>query len=214
MQTIVIAALDNAGKHRNKEFFHTLLPLTDWSPQSNATVQICQLPCEFKQCLVELEKLINEHQPSHFLLLAQQQSNKQISVEKVALNINDAPTKDNNNQQPQGTLTAQHGPAAYFSNLPVAAIAGTMRHSGIPTQVSYSAGTFVANHAFYGLMHYIKHQNTNLQGGLMLCPLLPQQACLEHDCACISSNQLLEAVKTAVSVSLVHNDNMLRSAGQ
>jgi len=213
MRTIVIAAIDSTGDHNIREFFHTLLPLTDWAPQPDIQLQICRLPCVFKHSLVELAKLITEYHPSPFLLLAQQPDKRQISVEKVALNINDACQPDNQQQQPRNTLTAQHGPAAYFSNLPVAAIADNLRHSALPAQLSYFAGTFVANHAFYGLMHYIKHQNTNLQGGLMLFPLLPQQACLQQDCASISSNQLLDAVKAAISVSLVHSDNMLRSAG-
>ena len=213
MRTIIVAALDSSGSHNKAEFYRTLLPLADWEIETNTTLQLYRLPCIFKQSLLELEKLITQHKPSHLLLVAQNPENKQVSVEKVALNVNDALQPDDNNQQPRDTLTAQHGPAAYFSNLPVAAITSALKHSAVPARLSYTAGTYVANHVFYGLMHYIKHQNTNLQGGLLQFPLLPQQACLEQDATSISPHLLLDAVKLVVKVCLSHSDQMLRDAG-
>lgn len=213
MRTIIVAALDSSGSHNKTEFYRTLLPLAEWGCETNTQLHVYRLPCVFKQCLLELEKLITEHKPSHLLLVAQNSDNKQVSVEKVGLNVNDALKPDDNNQQPRDTLTAQHGPAAYFSNLPVAAMTSALKHSAIPARLSYHAGTFVANHAFYGLMHYIKHQNTNLQGGLLQFPLLPQQACLEQDATSISQLLLLDAVKVAIKVCLSHCDQMLRDVG-
>ncbi|HEX5793807.1 MAG TPA: pyroglutamyl-peptidase I, partial [Rheinheimera sp.] len=180
---------------------------------AESQVQVERLPCVFKHSLTVLEQLINRHKPSHLLLLSQCSTQATISVEKVALNINDARQSDNNNQQPRDSLTAQHGPAAYFSNLPVNAITDKLRSHQLPVQLSYNAGTFVANHLFYGLMHYIKHQNISLHGGLLQFPLLPQQACLQPGTASISSGLILDAVKLAVSVCLAHGDNMLRSTG-
>jgi len=167
MRVSMLAVLDSDDKNEPNSLYQHLLPLTDWTPTHNSIVLVQQVPRVFKQCLVDIEKLITQHKPNHLLLLAQHSANRQISVEKVALNINDAAQPDNDGQQPKDTLTAQHGPAAYFRNLPVAAISKTLRGNAIPAQVSFHAGTCVSNHLFYGLMHFIKHQNINLHGGLM-----------------------------------------------
>ena len=43
----------------------------------------------------------------------------------------------------------------YFTTLPIKAIVAELRAAGIPASVSQTAGTFVCNHLFFGLMHHI-----------------------------------------------------------
>ncbi|MDP5134569.1 pyroglutamyl-peptidase I [Rheinheimera baltica] len=211
MRNVLIAVVDSVGPDSPIALYHQLRCLTDYQADAECQLQVERLPCAFKDSLTVLEQLINQHKPSHLMLLSQCSSQVDIRVEKVALNINDAKQNDNINQQPRDTLTAQHGPAAYFSNLPVNAITDKLRSNNLPVQLSYNAGTFVANHLFYGLMHYIKHQNISLHGGLLQFPLLPQQACLQPGTASISIDVILNAVKLAADVCLAHSDNMLRS---
>src|SRR5690606_33062926 len=176
MRSILIAVIDNLAKIDDSELYQQLLSLENWPVGKDYQINIQQLPCVFKHSLTVLEQLITQFKPAHLLLINQCQSNIDIRVEKVALNVDDASEPDNNQQQPNDTLTALHGPAAYFSNLPLSAIVDTLRNLALPARLSYNAGTFVANHLFYGLMHYIKHQNISLHGGLMQVPLSPAQA--------------------------------------
>jgi pyroglutamyl-peptidase len=67
------------------------------------------------------------------------------------------------------------GPAAYFSRLPIKAIVAALHEAGLPASVSQTAGTFVCNHVFYGLMHMLRRR-PRTRGGFMHLPLLPQQA--------------------------------------
>ena len=48
------------------------------------------------------------------------------------------------------------GPAAYFTTLPIKAMLAALREAGIPAEVSQTAGTYVCNHVFYGLMHALR----------------------------------------------------------
>lgn len=213
MRSILIAVIDSPVDTDNPALYQQLLSLANWQAAPECQLEIQRLPCIFKQSLTVLEQLITKYKPTHLLLVSQSRCNMAIHVEKVALNINDASEPDHIQQQPRDTLTAQHGPAAYFSNLPVTAIADALHSQAIPARLSYHAGTDVANHLFYGLMHYIKHQNISLHGGLLQVPLSPAQASKLPGTASLSTGLVQEAVKLAVSVSLAHSDNMLRSTG-
>ena len=49
-----------------------------------------------------------------------------------------------------------------------------MQAKGIPASLSYSAGTFVCNHLFYGVQHYLL--GSGVRHGFIHIPLLPEQA--------------------------------------
>ncbi|EWM17685.1 pyroglutamyl-peptidase [Kutzneria sp. 744] len=54
--------------------------------------------------------------------------------------------------------------------MPIKAGAKAMRDAGVPAAVSYSAGTFVCNHVFYGLMHLIATELPHVRGGFVHVP--------------------------------------------
>ncbi len=47
--------------------------------------------------------------------------------------------------------------------------------AGIPASVSHSAGTYVCNHVFYGLMQSLKRR-PGTRGGFVHVPFLPEQS--------------------------------------
>ena len=49
-----------------------------------------------------------------------------------------------------------------------------LRAAELPALLSMSAGTFVCNHVFYGLMHLAATQRHNFRGGFLHVPALPQ----------------------------------------
>ena len=76
-----------------------------------------------------------------------------LSLERVAINLDDARIPDNAGQHPIDRPIVPGGPAAYFATLPIKAAVAALREAGLPASVSNTAGTFVCNHVFYGLMH-------------------------------------------------------------
>ena len=50
--------------------------------------------------------------------------------------------------------------------------------AGVPAALSQTAGTFVCNHVFYGLMHHLRRRR-KVGAGFMHLPLLPEQARLQ-----------------------------------
>ena len=63
----------------------------------------------------------------------------------------------------------------YWSSLPIKSIVLALRESGLPAEVSQTAGTFVCNHVFYGLMHLLRKKK-GVRGGFIHIPYAPEQA--------------------------------------
>ena len=134
-----------------------------------------QLPCVFGKSIVLLDSLIKENKPAFVLCLGQMASRSDISLERVAVNINDARIPDNEGNQPIDSPVIENAPVAYFSNLPLKKILANLRAEGIPSSISQSAGTFVCNHVFYGLMNIVNVSDKPLSGGFVHLPYLPVQ---------------------------------------
>lgn len=135
-----------------------------------------QLPCSFTGSSQRLIQLLEELQPQIVLNIGQAGGRLDISLERVAINLDDARIADNLGAQPIDQTIIKDAPSAYFTNLPLKAILQTARSNGVPASISYSAGTFVCNHVFYTLMHWINTVNPAIKGGFIHIPYLPEQA--------------------------------------
>jgi pyroglutamyl-peptidase len=100
-----------------------------------------------------------------------------LSIERVAINVMDARIPDNAGAQPVDAPIVAGGPAAYFSTLPIKAMRAALQQAGLPAEVSQTAGTFVCNQVFYGLMHRLARQRRapGARGGFIHVPGLPEQ---------------------------------------
>lgn len=131
-----------------------------------------ELPCVFGRAIEELRTQLETHQPDLVVCVGQAGGRPGISLERVAINVDDARIPDNAGATPIDVPIVDDGPAAYFSTLPIKAIVHALRRAGLPAEVSQSAGTFVCNHVFYGLMHELK---APVRGGFVHVPFLPSQ---------------------------------------
>jgi len=133
------------------------------------------LPCVFGSALKELKHQLKLHEPVLVVCLGLAGGRTGITPERVALNIDDARIADNAGQQPIDRPVVKDGPAAYWSTLPIKAIVQELRKREIPAEVSQTAGTFVCNHVFYGLMHELALHHPGVRGGFIHVPSLPEQ---------------------------------------
>jgi pyroglutamyl-peptidase len=138
-------------------------------------VRTAQLPCVFGAAIPALRAAIDEHRPDLVLCVGQAGGRPALTPERVAINVDDARIPDNAGNQPVDQPVVPGGPAAYFTGLPVKACVSELRAAGIPASVSQTAGTFVCNHVFYGLMHLIATEFPELRGGLVHVPYAPEQ---------------------------------------
>ena len=127
--------------------------LLDGTVQGDARIVARQLPCAFAAAPERLYQLLEELTPALVIAVGLGPGRTDISLERVAININDARIPDNLGYQPIDIAVVEQGPAAYFSTLAIKAMVRALRAAGIPASVSHTAGTFVCNQVFYCLQH-------------------------------------------------------------
>ncbi|KPF48412.1 pyrrolidone-carboxylate peptidase [beta proteobacterium AAP121] len=176
-----------------------------------ARVVAVVLPCVFGAALQALEAALRQHQPLLVLALGQAGGRCELTPERVAINVDDARIADNAGAQPVDQPVVPGGPAAYFSTLPIKAMVAALRAAGVPAAVSQTAGTFVCNHVFYGLMHTLQ-QHPGVRGGFMHVPLLPEQAARSSGQPSLPLALQTEGVRLALLAALTHTQD-LRVAG-
>lgn len=136
-----------------------------------------QLPTVFGASLRTLDTLLDQLRPELVICVGQAGGRGAISLERVAINVDDAPIADNAGARPVDAPVAPGAPAAYFSSLPIKALLAALQREGLRAEVSQTAGTFVCNHVFFGLMHRIAtHPGLrHTRGGFVHVPWLPEQ---------------------------------------
>ncbi len=169
------------------------------------------LPCVFGAAIPELQRLLRLHRPALVICVGQAGGRAAITPERVAINVDDARIPDNAGAQPVDRPVVRGAPAAYFSTLPVKAIVAALQAAGLPSEVSQTAGTFVCNHVFYGLMHALRTRK-GVRGGFIHVPFLPEQALKGQ--ASLPLEDMVFSVALAVETTLRRKKDLRLAGGQ
>jgi pyroglutamyl-peptidase len=135
-----------------------------------------ELPTSYTRSIPALQAAIAGSSPELVLCVGQAGDRGALCVERVAVNLQDARIADNDGAQPVDVPVAAGAPAAYLATLPVRSAVAALRAAELPAQLSTSAGTFVCNHVFYGLMRLAATGKPAFRGGFLHVPCLPGQA--------------------------------------
>src|SRR6478736_1514372 len=174
-------------------------------------VQGAVLPCVFGKSATELKRLLRRHRPALVICLGLADGRLGITPERVAINVDDARIPDNAGRRPVDRPVVRGGPAAYWSTLPIKAIAERLHRAGIPAAVSQTAGTFVCNHVFYALMHELARRRTKIRGGFIHVPCQPEQA--KQGQPSLALDTMRQAVELAIEVALTQRRDVKRAGG-
>ena len=171
-RTILVTAFDPFGGE-------TLNPAREIAAQlpaevNDARIITLDVPTAFSSVAGVLQEGIGKHRPDAIVCLGQAGGRHAISVERVAINIADAPIPDNEGTVLSDAPINPSGPAAYFATLPVKAMVQAIRASGIPADLSHTAGTFVCNYLMYTALDILA--GTETLAGFIHVPYIPAQA--------------------------------------
>jgi len=182
---------------------------------AGARVVAVQLPCIFGAALSALDAALAAHKPTLVLALGQASGRCDLSIERVAINVDDARIADNAGARPIDEPVIADAPAAYFATLPIKAMVAAVRAAGLPASVSQTAGTFVCNHVFYGLMHRLRGRSgmRGVRGGFMHLPLLPEQAARHPGVASLPLLTMVEGTRVALAAALATTGDLRASGG-
>lgn len=134
-----------------------------------------ELPTVFKESAKRLNEVINDVKPDAVLSVGQAGGRPGITMERIAINVDDARIPDNISQQPIDEAIQLDGEAAYFTTLPIKRIVKAIREAGIPAEVSNSAGTYVCNHIMYQSLFAATKADKPFKAGFMHIPFIPEQ---------------------------------------
>lgn len=179
----------------------------------NIEIVTKEIPTVFYKSIKVLESCIEEVKPDIIICVGQAGGRSEITVERVAININDARIPDNENNQPIDTPIIVGGPTAYFSTIPIKLIVQNIKKAGIPASVSQTAGTFVCNHLFYGLTHLIATKYTDMRGGFIHIPYLPKQAIYHPGDPSMGIDDIVNALAIAINTSVSVDEDAKISGG-
>lgn len=151
-----------------------------------------EIPTVMQQSSDKIIEKMNEINPDVILSVGQERGRADLSIERVAININDFRIPDNQGNQPIDAPIVKNGADAYFSTLPIKAMLKACLDNDIPASISNTAGTFVCNEVMYLIAHTIKTQQLNIRSGFIHIPAIPQQV---HDKPGIDALELQTIVK-------------------
>ena len=114
------------------------------------------LPCRFGESSAVLRAELHRLNPGAVVALGLAASRHELTIERVAINLDDARIPDNAGLQPLDEPVIPGAPSAYFSTLPVKRLVQRLQAGGHAAAVSHTAGTFVCNHLFFCLMHALR----------------------------------------------------------
>lgn len=171
-----------------------------------------EVPTVFQKSIKVVQEGIEKHTPDVVICVGQAGGRKQITPERVAINIDDARIPDNEGNQPIDEPIVEGGPAAYWTTLPIKKMVQQMRRVGVPATVSNTAGTFVCNHLFYGMMHYLHEQAPHVRGGFIHIPFIPEQI-LDKSAPSMSLDLIVKGIKIAAITAVKVKEDICEVGG-
>ena len=158
MKKILVSGFEPFGGDKTNPALEAVR-LLDGRPLDGGAIVICQVPVVRYKSVEVVKRAIETEEPDAVITVGQATGRAAITPERVAINVDDFQIPDNDDIQVIDQPIIKGGPDAYFSTLPIKAITKAIQANGIPAAVSNTAGTFVCNHLFYGIQHYLKESS-------------------------------------------------------
>ena len=156
------------------------------------------LPVAYAQSAEALLALIEQHNPDVVISLGQAEGRTHVSLERIAINLDDARLADNEGVIRNDVPIVVGGPVAYESTLPIKEIVKAINDAGVPAAVSLSAGAFLCNHVFYVAQDHFK--GTKVRSGFVHVPLMDEQAGEFPGLPTMPLDQMVKAVRAMLEV--------------
>ena len=170
---ILVTGFDPFGSDKINPAIEAVKKLPDTI--KGAKIIKLEIPTVFNKSAQVVHQAIVKEQPDYVLNVGQAGGRSALTPERLAININDGRIPDNDGYQPLDEPIQPDGDTAYFTQLPIKAMAKAIRAAGLPAIVSNTAGTYVCNHIFYQVQYMRTKEFPKLKAGFIHIPFLPEQ---------------------------------------
>lgn len=211
MKKILVTAFDPFGGEAINPALEAVKRLP--SMIGNTEIIWCEVPTVFYKSATVVQQVIEKEKPDAVLCIGQAGGRTAITLERVAINIDDARIPDNDGQQPIDTRIQQAGESAYFSTVPIKRIVQALRQQGIPAQVSNTAGTYVCNHLMYQVLYMAQTIEHEFLAGFMHIPYLPEQAVKFPQQPSMAKETIIQAIEIALATIAENKEDIALVGG-
>lgn len=180
---------------------------------AGAEIKKVQVPTVFHESIDKLKKVIEYEKPDITICIGQAGGRYEISVERVAINVDDARIPDNEKNQPIDSKIFEDGESAYFAKLPIKAMVKKSVDNNIPAAVSNTAGTFVCNHIMYGLLYMIDKNYPDMKGGFIHVPFIVEQILDKKNMASMSLEDITKGLEYMVEAAIENIEDIKVTGG-
>lgn len=201
MKTLLITGFEPFGGEKVNPALEAIKKLEGY-PIEGAKIVTCSVPVVHQKSVNTVIDAIESYKPDFVMTVGQAAGRAAITPERVAINIDDYRIPDNEGNQVIDEPVAANAPDAYFSTLPIKAMVKAIQDKGIPAQISNTAGTYVCNHLFYGVQHYLR--NSHIKHGFVHIPLMSGQS-IDGSKPTLSLDLIVEGLAMAAQ-AIVKND--------
>ena len=160
------------------------------------------LPVVYEDCVKQLLKKVVSETPDFIICCGLAYGRAVVTVERIGINIKDTAGEglkgDNRGDKPIDEKIFPEGPDGIFSSLPIRTIVNELKNSGVPAQISNSAGTYICNNTLYGILHYIEQNDLNMKAGFIHFPATPEMVIDKPNTPSMSFETQLNALKIIV----------------
>ncbi len=164
-----------------------------------------ELPVEFSQSTKIILEKINEIHPDVILMIGQAGGRKYISLERIAINLDDATIPDNIGHKPIDQQIINDAPSAYFQTLPIKKLYVALKEKDIPVEVSNTAGTYVCNHIMYSVLHHLTVTKDHAIAGFIHVPYSHEQTQNKPNAFSISLKKITSALEIIIQTLIEEN---------
>jgi len=165
-------------------------------------VRAILLPTEYHLSGEMLRAAVHDHRPDAVLMLGVAQMRKIITLERMAVNVDDASIPDNAGLLLSGQPIDPDGAIAYWSSLPLDRMLTALAEKDIPAAISNHAGTYVCNHVFYVAQRTLEQIGRRIPCGFIHLPgLLPPEGDAQEG---MTLQQMIDGVEVCIETLLAN----------
>jgi pyroglutamyl-peptidase len=181
-------------------------------PPPGVDLEWVLLPVVAGSCIEKAWEQIDKSRPALVLALGQCTGAAMLRVEERANNLDDFPMPDNAGNEIHKKAIVPSGPPVYRATLHPARVVRGLRGGTVPAEVSGSAGSFICNHLFYGLLHRAAVSGSSHQTGFLHVPLLPDQVDPKKPQPSWPLEQLADGVRRAIRACVAPEEEPMAAA--
>ncbi len=169
----------------------------------NIELMKLEVPTVYGTSISTVWQSVEQFHPDIILMVGQAGGRKEISIERIAINIDDSIAPDNLGEVRRDQPIVKQGDPAYFSTLPIKKMVERLNAAGIPSAISNSAGTYVCNHLMYGILQKIQSNNLkNIQAGFIHVPYIQEQILDKKDVFAMKLDDIVKALTILIHTSV------------